>query len=252
MAYDHNLRQKKNAKKAAEETFEPKSKRDERILLSHASKSTWLATFGILIVMAIAYSVINHFGTKGVKSSEKAEKSQQIFDQQLATVAEEQPIESVAKAVESETEVVEVEVVADEKSPEESLKASSAEGSQLIQANALPLPEGALDKPKMTFYDEMQQLEVPLDDAKKYPILLEVPEYIVAGSFFNESSARKELGRLASYGQELIMVASQGSSGRTVYVLKTKAYANRKELGVRKNELRELGARVRSYPVKNQ
>ncbi len=283
MAYDHNLRQKKNAQKAVEEVFEPKSHRDERILLSHASKSTWLATIGILAAMALVYWVVTHFGTKGLKSSEKNQPMVELVSESSSGVelnselnTELEPFETMTetqsekvsgmtseKSSAEVTEAVKNSALAGEASEDldsfswsfsdssdSESQPTGGKASGVIQRDSLPLPEGVNSQAKMTFYEEMQEVEVPLDDSKKYPIKLKVPEYIIAGSFYRESDARKELKRLSSYGQKLILVASSGKSGRTVYVLKTKAYDNRRELGTRKNELRDLGARVRSYPVK--
>lgn len=244
MAYDHNLRQKKNAQKAADEVFEGKSHRDERILLSHASKSTWLATIGVLVVMAVGYWVVNHFGTKGVKSGQNSEAAAVIsietLDKDLNKDLKNSPVEEV-ESPNSQNSMAEV--------PAESEVQQVLKPGQLV-VDSLPMPNERPQKPQMTFYDEMSELEVPLDDASKYPILLEVPEYIVAGSFYNESSAKRELKRLTASGEELVLVASTGKGDRVVYVLKTKPYQNRRELGARKNALRKLGARVRSYPVK--
>lgn len=286
MAYDHNLRQKKNAQKAAEEVFEPKSHRDERILLSHASKSTWLATIGILVAMALVYWVVTHFGTKGLKSGEKNQPMVELVSESdsevelnseltselktelesFETNSKPQPETANVSGMTSEkngSEVAEnstlVEEVSEDKdsfswsfngSDNSQSQPAGGKASAVIQRDSLPLPAEVNSQAKMTFYEEMQEVEVPLDDSKKYPIKLKVPEYIIAGSFYRESTARKELKRLSAYDQKLVLVASTGKSGRIVYVLKTKAYDNRRELGARKNELRDLGARVRSYPVK--
>ncbi|WP_130536456.1 SPOR domain-containing protein [Thiomicrorhabdus indica] len=275
MAYDHNLRQKKNAQKAAEDVFEPKSHRDERILLSHASKSTWLATIGILVAMAVVYWVVTHFGTKGLKSSQQTQPMVELVseaDLDAEVSSELESLDSINDA-QAETEGVSVESSENSQSAttSELVEASESQdalswsfngsddvesqpagqrSSGVIQRDSLPLPAEATSQAKMTFYEEMQQVEVPLDDSEKYPIQLEVPEYIVAGSFYREADARRELKRLSSYGQKLLLSESSGKGNRIVYVLKTQAYDNRRELGARKNELRDLGARVRSYPVK--
>ncbi|WP_321277238.1 SPOR domain-containing protein [Thiomicrorhabdus indica] len=282
MAYDHNLRQKKNAQKAAEDVFEPKSHRDERILLSHASKSTWLATIGILVAMAVVYWVVTHFGTKGLKSNQQTQPMVELVSEADLDAEVNSELESLdgindaqaetegvsvesSENSQSETtsELVEASTVVGEASESQDALSWSFNGSDdvesqpaghrssgVIQRDSLPLPAEATSQAKMTFYEEMQQVEVPLDDSKKYPIQLEVPEYIVAGSFYREADARRELKRLSSYGQKLLLSESSGKGNRIVYVLKTQAYDNRRELGARKNELRDLGARVRSYPVK--
>ena len=275
MAYDHNLRQKKNAQKAAEDVFEPKSHRDERILLSHASKSTWLATIGILVAMAVVYWVVTHFGTKGLKSNQQTQPMVELVSEADLDAEVSSELESLDGINDAQAETEGVSVESSENSQSETtselVEASESQdalswsfngsddvesqpagqrSSGVIQRDSLPLPAEATSQAKMTFYEEMQQVEVPLDDSKKYPIQLEVPEYIVAGSFYREADARRELKRLSSYGQKLLLSESSGKGNRIVYVLKTQAYDNRRELGARKNELRDLGARVRSYPVK--
>lgn len=269
MAYDHNFRQKKNAQQAAEKTFEPKSHRDERILLSHASRSTWLATFAILGLMGAGYWIVDHFGTQGVKASQQRaerpveapandsiaeineEGSEQNTEKSLSMPLEKKTVESAPKALDEPAPKATHEVLATPGISNETDEKPVAENisDKPLTVKSMPVPQEALSKPQMTFYDDMQELEVPLDDAEKYPIKLEVPEFIVAGSFFSEAQAQKELKRLTSYGQKLRLTVQHGKN-RTVYVLRTEPYSDRKKLGARKNALRNLGAAVRSYKVK--
>lgn len=276
MAYDHNLRQKRNAQKAAEEVFEGKSHRDERNQLQHASKTTWLVTLGVLVAMGVVYSVINHFGTKGIKGSERSQtveaqsssslesvemvQTSQLSEQQ-ASLDEQASVSSVESLPETYQRQGAAPVKEDLKQPKVLQPERHFEGvpdnthieggDSSLTMDSLPIPEEAKRQPKMTFYEEMRSLEVPLDDPEKYPLMLKVPHYIVAGSFYRESSARRELKRLSAHGQQLTLVASSGKGDRVVYVLKTKVYKNRRELGARKNQLRDLGARVRSYPQRD-
>jgi len=82
MAYDHNFKKTRNAKKAAEETFEPKSKRDKRLLSVSAKKATWLAMLFLAGASIVIFVVIDHFGSQGVRSEQQEQVKGGIDDAQ--------------------------------------------------------------------------------------------------------------------------------------------------------------------------
>lgn len=295
MAYDHNLRQRKNAQKAAEEVFEPKSHRDERILSSHASRNTWLAIIGLVVVMALAYWIVDHFGTKGVKSSAKTVPDQldevnQPIEQQVAPVESKEASQLQEKNQDQDLQRDQADIEAENLAGQQVTPLTQTEASisqagdtvprqastasteliqdkglpalpdspesvtkdaQRLRLESLPMPEETNSQADMTFYDEMQTLDVPLDDAEKYPILLKTPEYIVAGSFYQKEAAYREQRRLKQHGEVLQVVSTTTRNNKTVYILKTQLYDNRRVLGARKNALRDLGVQVMSYPVRD-
>ena len=152
-------------------------------------------------VLILAFFVVNHFQTKGIKDAEN-----------------------------------EVNIVGNLIDPPVELTTPVEEDVDQFDSLASGLPEQAV---KFSFYKELKNAEVMVD-AEPIPVKLSQPYYILAGTFRQESRALKEQVRLKKKGLSL-QISKITSNNKDYYRLRMGPFNDRLKMNKKRNELRSLG-----------
>lgn len=193
------------------QTYQRKSQQQPDVAeqeFSGSGKTIWLGVMGLSVALLVGFFVVKHFADHGVKSS--GESNPNPTEEVLVVKPESSETESSQPA---KPEPMVVETV-------------SPEATQ---------PQ----KIEYSFYTGLAETEVVVD-VEPISIQLEVPYYILAGTFGSEKVARQEHRRLAKLGQELTF-SPLTKKTRTYYRLMAGPFEDRLSLNAKRNELRALG-----------
>ncbi|HEY9017862.1 SPOR domain-containing protein [Thiomicrospira sp.] len=177
-----------------------------------STQMLWLAGLLLSALLVMAFFVVKHFASQGVKASDA--RTSQIYQAQSV------------ESVETETQTIELE------EPIESPVASASED----------LAEPVV-KTQYTFYEDLPNTEVVVE-AEPLPIELPEPMWIQAGSFAELEQAQREQVRLSQGHREVDIAPIDTQRGR-YYRIMLGPFTDRLVMNQQRNELRRLGADTR-------
>ncbi len=215
--YRHGHSNKKGFTRKSQQTSHQLEKRSVSLI--------WGAGFLVSAVLLIGFFVTQHFVSKGVKSTEPAEKT--IF--QSAVALQESTTATIAE-VSQKLQPPQPEVL---KKPIDITLSST-----IVEGDLSPVAEES-SMQQYSFYQGLSRTEVVVD-VEPISVKLDTPYYIQAGTFGSEVVAFKEQKRLARLGQ-VLQVSALHKPNRTYYRLRIGPFDDRLVLNKRRNELRRIG-----------